>query len=41
MCEGAKDKYGERRVGVVKADEVGTLNINQLTAGSRKETGVF
>lgn len=41
MCEGARDKYGERRVGAVRADEVGMLNINQLTAGSRKERGYF
>ncbi len=40
-CEGARDKYGERRVGVVRVDEVGMLNINQLTAGSRKERGYF
>lgn len=41
MCEGGIDKYGERRVGVVRADEVGMLNIKPLTAGSRKEKGVF
>lgn len=41
MCEGGRDKHGERRVGVVRADEVGMLNVNPLTAGSRKEKGVF
>lgn len=41
MCEGGRDKYGKGRVGVVRLDEVGMLNINQLTAGSRKERGYF